>query len=117
MNLSENFREKTKASIETYVSSHTFDNNFVLADEYYKWYEETLNSDTPWTSYTNTDITIENVNHMIEICYIYSYDSGIEMPYDISGFLWMYGLAMEQDMRETLCEQFDDLMIQKQNNL
>ena len=117
MDIHERFTMIADASIVLYVEGNVFDNNFVLEDEYYNWSQELFNSDTLWITFTNEDISIENMNYMIATCCDYSYNTGEQMPYTVDGLLWMYGLAMEQDMRESLREKFDTMMLFKQENL
>jgi hypothetical protein len=114
MDLYTTFTLIAEASIVLYVEGNVFDNNFVLTEEYDKWSAETFNSDTPWVTFTNEDISIENMNYMIASCCDYSYDFGMDMPYTVDGLLWMYGLAMEQEMREDLHEKFNSMMLNKQ---
>ena len=117
MDLYNTFTQAAEDSIVAYVEGNVFDNNFIVEDQYYAWSQETFNSDTPWCSFTNDDISIENVNYMRAASYDYSFGSGIEMPYTVDGLLWMYGLAMEQEMREELRVIFDARMKNKQDNL
>lgn len=117
MDLYNTFTLVAETSIVLYVEGNVFDNNFDLAEEYDKWSQETFNSDTPWTTFTDQDISIENMNVMISAAYDYSYDSGQEFPYTVDGLLWMFGLAMEQEMREDLHEKFDSMMRFKQDSL
>jgi len=117
MDLYNTFAQTADSLMAVYILDNAFDNNFDLAHEYDKWSEEAFNTNIPWTSFTNEDITIENMNYMIATACDYSYDSGIQMPYDVEGLLWMYGLAMEQEMRSTLQDKFNLLMRSKQDSL
>ena len=53
MDLPETFTLNATASLVFYVEGNDFDNNFSVADEYGKWYQETLNSDTLWCQFTD----------------------------------------------------------------
>ena len=117
MDLPETFTLNATASLVFYVEGNDFDNNFSVADEYGKWYQETLNSDTLWCQFTDNDLTISNANYLIEKCFDYSYDMGVEMPYTIDGLLWLYGLYMEREIHESLYESFETLMKDKQDRL
>jgi hypothetical protein len=117
MDLYETFNLNATASLVFYVEGNDFDNNFIVTDEYDKWYQETLNSDTLWCQFTDNDLTISNANYLIEMCFDYSYDIGMEMPYTIDGLLWMYGLYMEREIHDSLYESFETLMKEKQDRL
>jgi len=117
MDLLEAFTLHAQESMNSYVKETHFDNNFVLEDEYTTWVEYTFSSDTPWCIFTDRDISISNMNLMLEMCYEYSYEMEMDMPYDVKGLLWMYGHAMEKEMRSTLFDDFSSLMLEKQDGL
>jgi len=117
MDLYETFMLNTTATMVFYVEGNDFDNNFILEDEYGKWYQETLNSESLWCQFTDNDLTISNANILMGACYDYSYDVGMEMPNSIDALIWMYGLYLEREMRDTLYESFDNLMKEKQSRL
>lgn len=125
MELLDIFTLNAHAHMFSYVENNVFDNNFVLADEYYNWSQEAFNSDTPWCQIDSNNhimnndviVNITNMNTLLETFRDYVYAFEIDTPYNVSALIWIYGLAMEREMREILYESFETLMKEKQDNL
>lgn len=116
MELLDTFTLNAHAHMFSYVENNVFDNNFVLANEYYNWSQEAFNSDTPWCQITE-QLSIANVDILLETFRDYIYEFEIDTPYNVAGLIWIYGLAMERDMRHLLYESFETLMKEKQDKL
>lgn len=106
------FVNRAIASMPVFVEERTFDNNFVLDDEYDLWRYQFLESETWWP-----DLTVDQVDQIIQISGSYGEEIGIGMPYNIRGILRFYGWYLERELRERLNADFSYYMAMKQLSL